>query len=229
MGFPNTLLSFCDHKVWRAFSIKVPKHFHWPIATKTIPPSCSSPSLHLPLPLALLLALGIKSFMRKAFLGDGSLLASPSPGSINPCILSSFGRFLNHIGIILYSVFCIIFLYHIGIIPSPDSDFSLMSRSPSSLQKRQMHKDGNKEANQDLDSQHCQPAQWHLNKNTERRNWILRMDGVMIQSEHWIARACSEVPPLETLLLLLLYTITFSTTEHQTNQSLNAMYIMLSI
>ena len=44
MGFPNTLLSFCDHKVWRAFSIKVPNHFHWPIATKTIPPSCSSPS-----------------------------------------------------------------------------------------------------------------------------------------------------------------------------------------
>ena len=80
-----------------------------------------------------------------------------------------------------------------------------------------------------IDSQHCQPAQWHLNKNTERRNWILRMDGVMIQSEHWIARACSEVPPLETLLLLLLYTITFSTTEHQTNQSLNAMYIILSI
>ena len=80
-----------------------------------------------------------------------------------------------------------------------------------------------------IDSQHQQPTQWHLNKNTERRNWILRMDGVMIQSEHWIARACSEVPPLETLLLLLLYTITFSTTEDQTNQSLNAMYIMLSI
>ena len=134
--------------------------------------------LHLPLPLALLLALplalGIKSFMRKAFLGDGSLLASPSPGSINPCILSSFGRFLNHIGIILYSVFCIIFLYHIGIIPSPDSDFSLMSRSPSSLQKRQMHKDGNKEANQDrlatLSASAMAPKQKYRKKELDLEN-----------------------------------------------------------
>ena len=130
--------------------------------------------LPLPLPLALPLALGIKSFMRKAFLGDGSLLASPSPGSINPCILSSFGRFLNHIGIIPYSVFCIIFLYHIGIIPSPDSDFSLMSRSPSSLQKRQMHKDGNKEANQDrlatLSASAMAPKQKYRKKELDLEN-----------------------------------------------------------